>query len=230
MNQNPSFSETRSIPRSLAKNDPGANASEKFLRIVDKLLRFPIRRTGSSGPLDDELQGTFNQGINDSGPLDDELESEFDFKGAKEYWTVQHKPGACEKCQAMAGEVFTKEPERPHPNCKFLIQKHKVRTRERTISGKLEGFDADTTHSFSGGWHFEISVTNAGPFLWPGIHILTNHAGHQGSQIFLGDTQAFRFDARGKLPILWKVQLLMRGADNTLLTYKIRYTEITDEK
>jgi hypothetical protein len=182
----------------------------------------------TSGPLEGILQDIFGQG-GESGPLDDDLGDEFDLKGAKTYWTVQPNPGACEKCQAMAGKVFTEKPERPHPNCKCLIQEHKVRTREKSISGELEGFDAYAAHSFSGGWRFEISVTNQGPFLWPGIHIMTNHAPHQGSNIFLGDTQVFKFSAKGELPIPWKVQLLLRGADNTKLTYNIRYTETLDE-
>lgn len=138
-------------------------------------------------------------------------------------------PTACEKCQAMAGKVFTKEPERPHPNCKCLIQKHKVRSRHKTIDGVLEGFDAYATHSFNGGWNFKISVTNQGPF-YPGIHIMASHAGHQGSQIFPGDTQVFHFHAKGRLPIAWKLQLLLRGADNARLSYKIEYTEVLDDK
>lgn len=182
----------------------------------------------TSGPVDKTIQGIFGQ-EGQSGPLDDELEDGFDLKGATTYWTVQPNPGACEKCQAMAGKVFTKKPERPHPNCKCLIQEHKVRLRRKTIDGTLDGFDAYTEHMFHGGWHFKITIRNDGNF-YGGIHIIPNHAAHQGSHIFPGYPQVFYFKTGGKLPIDWRVRLLLRGADNTNLSYKIEYTEALNDK
>ncbi|MEW5773395.1 MAG: hypothetical protein AB1916_07695 [Thermodesulfobacteriota bacterium] len=103
------------------------------------------------------------------------MEDQFDLKGGKTYWTVQPKPGACEKCQAMASKVFTEKPERPHPNCMCLIQKHKVHTYEKIIKGKLCGYDDFTIEHFTGGRNIKVTVSNEGPFPAIGIHVMSNN-------------------------------------------------------
>ncbi len=48
-----------------------------------------------------------------AGPADSRQQ-----EGKQTYWYVTPKPTACDKCLAMAGTLYSKEPERPHPNCK----------------------------------------------------------------------------------------------------------------
>ncbi|WP_338669199.1 hypothetical protein [Pseudodesulfovibrio methanolicus] len=43
------------------------------------------------------------------------------------YWTVHPAPGACEKCRAMALEIYLEEPERPHPHCGCEYKRHDIR-------------------------------------------------------------------------------------------------------
>lgn len=69
--------------------------------------------------------------------------------GENSYWTVHPKPNACDKCQSMAGVKFEEKPERPHPNCKCEIKKHKGKAEERLdcshlISVVLPGVGATT--------------------------------------------------------------------------------------
>ena len=45
----------------------------------------------------------------------------------KSYWTAHPKPGACEKCQAMAKKICLEKPERPHPNGKCEYKKHDIK-------------------------------------------------------------------------------------------------------
>lgn len=54
-------------------------------------------------------------------------------EGAQFYWTVHPNPGACDKCQDMADEVFRQEPERPHPNCKCQIQRHAIVPKNKDL-------------------------------------------------------------------------------------------------
>lgn len=51
----------------------------------------------------------------------------------KTYWYVTPKPTACDKCLAMAGKLYSAEPERPHPNCKCEIVSRQL-TRQQAAA------------------------------------------------------------------------------------------------
>lgn len=57
------------------------------------------------------------------------------------YWTIHPKPYAYDKCKALAGKKFLKEPERPHPNCKCEIKKHPLKRPTRYINGSITGHE-----------------------------------------------------------------------------------------
>jgi hypothetical protein len=200
---------------------PQADRTELKRRVARNLLA----ARPEMSPVDETIQDIFGQ-KEQPGPLDDDLGKEFDLKGAKTYWTVQPNPDACEKCQAMAGKVFTEKPERPHPNCKCLIQEHKVRINEKTIKGKLCGFDDFSIERFTGGRNVKVTVSNEGPFAAIGIHVMPNTGQNQGSMILRGLPVTFYFATPESTPFDWKIMFLVRGGDTSCLNYTITYYAI----
>ncbi|HAS87870.1 MAG TPA: hypothetical protein DCS48_00955 [Desulfovibrio sp.] len=67
-------------------------------------------------------------------------------EGAQFYWTVHPNPGACDKCQDMADEIYRQEPERPHPNCKCQIKRHAIVPKNKTSKRKINEIQNQYIH------------------------------------------------------------------------------------
>ncbi len=103
--------------------------------------------------LDDPVNLIDPEGLK-SEPIEN---AEIKSKKSQYYWTVTPKPGACEKCQDMAEIKFPQKPERPHPNCKCLIQRHGIESKDMPSAEKISWFFTKGYLIHCGGKSWEAS-------------------------------------------------------------------------
>ncbi len=171
---------------------------------------------------DDPVNFIDRMGLSDTSEAQEEDEGEGTEPEKEDenfFWTVTPKENACEKCQALKGKTFKKEPERPHPNCKCEIKRH---FKGITIMGKLDGQGSSESHKFGAGQKIVVEVRNLGPF-FAGARIqvdgdVEENTGHMAP----GQSKSFDFTKFGEIPVPWEVAITCDGADNSSILYFIR--------
>lgn len=144
--------------------------------------------------------------------------------GTNTYWTVHPKAKACEKCQAMKGIKFKEKPDRPHPNCKCEIRKHECLPQKRHRSNFIKGFEGNAVEHFFGLGLVKVRIRHITGALGSGVHVYSNLDGvRQGHT--LGKEVSFTFSTLTDTPVLWSIQIVQKGADNTMIQYWIEYEE-----
>nr|WP_163351129.1 RHS repeat-associated core domain-containing protein [Desulfovibrio sp. JC010] len=152
-------------------------------------------------------------------PPDEETDPDKEKENENFYWTVTPKKNACEKCQALKGKTFEKEPERPHPNCKCEIERH---FKGFYVSGILQGQGDSDSHEFGASQKIVVEVTNLGPFLAGARIQVDGSVWENTGWMAPGQSDSFEFTKFGEIPVPWEVAITCDGADNCTITYSIR--------
>lgn len=138
------------------------------------------------------------------------------------YWTVHPKPGACPRCQDMAGKEYSIEPERPHPSCKCEIKKHPLRRQKKYINGAITGHEY---LDLVGGYHVKIDFHGKSGGLTSGIHLVSN----QGHSMQIAcpplTSNSVVLAARDQPPVPWMIHMVAAGSDNVLIYYTVTFDD-----
>lgn len=139
------------------------------------------------------------------------------------YWTVHPKDNACDKCQAMAGQVYETKPDRPHPNCKCEIRKHENKRAKKIIMGRLDGYRDGATHSFRAKGDVTIKVDKMSGALLGAISIIPNYGRLKGGHI-LDSFEIYKFKAPAKdMAVDWEFKIISES--ESLFGYTISFME-----
>lgn len=144
----------------------------------------------------------------------------------KYYWTIHPKPNACDKCKALAGKKFLKEPERTHPNCKCEIKKHPLRRPTRYINGSITGHE---WLRFEGGKNITIHLTGVWGGITTGVWIEVNGESQETVACPPRTVHTINFTGDGNPPIIWTIRFLAIGSDNVQVDYTIVYEDWSDK-
>jgi len=144
--------------------------------------------------------------------------------GKTTYRTVQPKAKACDKCQAMAGKKFMEKPEPPHPNCKCDIRQHEHIPQKRYLSEFIEGYEGNAVQQFFGLGLVKVRIKHITGALASGVEVYSNLDGIRSSHTLTKDV-SFTFSTLTDTPVLWSIQIVQKGADNTVVQYWIEYEE-----
>jgi hypothetical protein len=145
-------------------------------------------------------------------------------EGKVKYWTVHPKANACEKCQSVKGIKFEQKPDRPHPNCKCEIREHEHTPQKKCYSGFIKGFEGNVVKQFFCMGLVKVRIKHITGALGSGVHVYSNLDGVRQAHT-LGKDVSFTFSTLTDTPVLWSIHIVQKGADNTVVQYRIEYEE-----